>query len=103
LEPPAYFNEREVAEWRAIVDRLGSHFFPRESLALLASYVSITCQLEAISAELSQFKELPRDATRKAYWEKLTRGRGPLVLKLSKLITEPPRDGHVGRRVRIVR
>ena len=88
LQPPAYFNAREVAEWRAIVDRLGDEFFPRESLALLANYVSISCQLEAISAELARFEELPREATRKAYWEKLTRGRGPLVLQLANLASK---------------
>ena len=84
-QPPAYFNAREVKEWRAIVDHLGPDFFARESLALLASYVSIACQIEAISAELSQFKELPSEPTRKAYWAKLTKGRGPLVLQLANL------------------
>jgi hypothetical protein len=43
-KPPSYFNKREVAEWNAIVGCLGAEFFPRESLALLASYVSISCQ-----------------------------------------------------------
>jgi hypothetical protein len=37
LDPPAYFNESEVAEWRAIVDRLGADFFPRECRTLLAT------------------------------------------------------------------
>jgi len=65
--PPHYFNEREVAEWRTLVECLGPDFFPWESRALLANYVSISCQLEAISAELSKFKGNlpPRDATRK--------------------------------------
>ena len=48
-EPPAYFNEREAKEWRAIVECLPQDFFPRESLALLTSYVSIACQLEVIT------------------------------------------------------
>ena len=80
-----YFNAREVAEWNALVAHLGADFFPWESLPLLASYVSISCQIEAISAELSQFKELPSEPTRKAYWAKLTKGRGPLVLQLANL------------------
>ena len=84
-EPPAYFNEREVSEWRTIVECLPQDFFPRESLALLTSYVSISCQLEAISADLSRFKEgPPRDARRKEYWE-LTKFRGPLVMQLATL------------------
>src|SRR5215471_10886407 len=85
LDPPAYFNEREVAEWRAIVECLPQDFFPQESLALLTSYVSIACQLEVITRELSRFKEgPPRDARRKEYWE-LTKFRGPLVLQLANL------------------
>src|SRR5215471_16433255 len=85
LDPPAYFNEREVAEWRAIVECLPQDFFPPESLALLTSYVSIACQLEVITRELSRFKEgPPRDARRKEYWE-LTRGRGQLVMQLATL------------------
>jgi len=39
----AYFNEREVSEWRAIVECL-PHDFLRESLALLTCYVSIAVQ-----------------------------------------------------------
>src|SRR5215471_2262838 len=70
LSPPDYFNAREREEWNAIVGCLGTDFFPRESLALLASYVSISCQLEAITRELSPFKEgPPRDeAIRQGYW-----------------------------------
>ena len=88
-EPPAYFNEREVAEWNAIVNHLGADFFPWESLPLLASYVSICCQLEKIMRELSGFKEgPPRDvAMRKDYW-KLTRCRGQLVMGLASLSTK---------------
>ena len=85
LQPPAYFNAREVAEWRAIVDRLGDEYFPRESRALLANYVSISCQLSDLGAELSKFKEVPCEPTRRAYWATLTRGRGPLVLQLANL------------------
>src|SRR5215471_18651962 len=48
-KPPSYFNEREVAEWNALVNHLGPDFFPWESLALLACYVSVSCQLEAIT------------------------------------------------------
>ena len=88
-EPPAYFNEREVSEWRALVGHLGAEFFPPESLALLTSYVSIACQLEVITRELSRFKEgPPRDvAMRKDYW-KLTRCRGQLVMGLASLSTK---------------
>ena len=88
VRAPSYFNEREIAEWRAIVDRLGAEYFPTEAIALLVSHVSISCQLEVISAELSRFKEPPRDeATRKEYWE-LTRCRGQLVMALSSLSTK---------------
>jgi hypothetical protein len=84
-QPPAYFNEREVTEWRTIVECLGPDFFPRESLALLANYVSISCQVEAISAALSKFKEgPPRDVRRKEYGE-LMRFRGPLIIQLATL------------------
>jgi hypothetical protein len=85
-EPPAYFNEREAVEWRAIVECLPQGFFPYESLALLTSYVSIAVQLDAINGQLSKFKGSlpPRDATRKEYWE-LTRARGPLVMQLAVL------------------
>jgi hypothetical protein len=88
LEPPVYFNAREVAEWRAIVDRLGAEYFPRECHMLLTCFISISCQLEAISAALSKLKEPPRDeATRKEYWE-LTRCRGQLVMGLASLSTK---------------
>ena len=87
-QPPSFFSEREVKEWRAIVDRLGAEYFPREAIALLVSFVSISCQLEAISAELSRFKEPPRDeATRKEYWE-LTKCRSQLVMALASLSTK---------------
>jgi hypothetical protein len=69
-------------------NHLGADFFARESWALLASYVSISCQLEQITRELSRFKEGPlRDVRRKEYWE-LTRGRVTLVLQLSVLSTK---------------
>jgi hypothetical protein len=63
LEPPDYFNAREREEWNAIVDRLGGDFFPPECRTLLASYVSISCKLEAITAQLSRFKGRGRRAT----------------------------------------
>jgi len=34
-QPPSFFNEREIAEWNALVRHLGADFFPWESLALL--------------------------------------------------------------------
>ena len=81
-QPPSYFNEREVAEWNALVRHLGPDFFPWESLALLACYVSVSCQLEAITRELSRFKEgPPRDVRRKEYGE-LMRYRGQLVMQI---------------------
>jgi hypothetical protein len=68
------------------VDRPGAEYFPREAIALLASYVSISCQLEAISAELARFEEPPRDEA-KEYW-KLTRYRGQLGVLLASLSTK---------------
>jgi hypothetical protein len=42
-----------------------AHEILTESLALLACYVSVSCQLEAITRELSRFKEgPPRDVRR---------------------------------------
>jgi hypothetical protein len=58
-----------------------------ESLALLACYVSVTCQLEAITRELSRFKGPPRDVRRKEYGE-LMQYQGQLVLQLSALSTK---------------
>ena len=87
-EPPHYFSEREAAEWRAIVECLPPDFFPYESLPLLTCYVSIACQLEVITRELSRFKEgPPRDVRRKEYGE-LMRYRGQLVMQLTVLATK---------------
>jgi len=82
-EPPAYFNEREVVEWRTIVECLPQDFFPRESLALLTSYVSIACQLEVITRELSRFKEgPPRDAAKRILGaDQIPRSVGPATGK----------------------
>ena len=50
--------------------------------------MSVTCQLEAITRELSKFREgPPRDVRRKEYGE-LMRYRGQLVMQLTVLATK---------------
>ena len=88
LEPPDYFNARELKEWNEVVGRLGSEFFPRECLVLAATFISISVALEAINRELSRFdKGLPRPGELRSYCE-LIKLRGPLVTQLALLATK---------------
>ena len=49
LEPPQEMSAREREEWRAIVDRMGCDWFPRETHPLLRTLCSVTVQLNDIS------------------------------------------------------
>jgi hypothetical protein len=55
LEPPQGMGEREAAEWRALVNSLGSGWFPRETHGLLWALCSVTVQLNDINEAMAAF------------------------------------------------
>jgi hypothetical protein len=90
LEPPAEMGEREKAEWRAIVDRMGSDWFPRETQPLLRALCSVVVQLNDISEAFASLgPRVPSDPAAWKRYRELTKMRllvgGQLASVMTKL------------------
>lgn len=57
-EPPAELNDEQAHEWRAVVNRLPSEWFPRETHAMLAQY----CRHVVMARRVSQLVEAAENA-----------------------------------------
>jgi hypothetical protein len=88
-QPPPHATDREVAEWWAVIDRLGPAWFPRETHGLLAAFCSVKCQLDDVNQGLAKFSHgLPSGEKRWKRYQELTRMRGALSTQLASLATK---------------
>jgi hypothetical protein len=55
-EPPASLSERQKEEWRAVVSRMPSDWFTRETHSLLMAFVAHVERLEEVNAVLRRVK-----------------------------------------------
>jgi phage terminase small subunit len=87
--PPPALGERQAAEWKAIVARLGSAWLPREAHALLTAYCMIKVQLDDVHGALAAFAPgIPEDRPGWQRYCELTKLRGQLATQLASLGTK---------------
>ena len=89
LEPPTEMGEREKAEWRAIVDRMGSDWFPRETQPLLRTLCSVVVQLNDISEAFAALGPgVPSDPVGWKRYRELTKMRSLVGAQLASVATK---------------
>jgi hypothetical protein len=87
--PPSYLGQREAALWWALVDRMGSDYFPRETHGLLATMCAVQIQLDAVNEGLMEFTEgLPKTERKMKRYKELTRLRTAVSAQLGSIATK---------------
>lgn len=105
-EPPEGLSPEEAAEWRAIVARMPSDWFTRETHGLLENYVKVTCNLRWVNSYITDFRSKPMTGPRVLHLTRMLRlqtGQAGMLatlatkLRITKQTPDTARSGEKNR------